>query len=152
MGHSTGRNNRRRFWRSPQGSHRISVRAGTLKGVQLKISSSWSWRLVALVCLACAISIPFGAAQTNGAKDSASAAATSGSETAGGVDAAAKGAVKTAEGTSAAAAKNTAEPSGDGGCFRAAVGSEVAEPEDLRSVDGVLKVELAFRSFVDSKG
>jgi FtsP/CotA-like multicopper oxidase with cupredoxin domain len=42
--------------------------------------------------------------------------------------------------------------SSDGGCFRAAVGSEVPEPEDLRSVDGILKVDLAFRSFVDSKG
>ncbi len=40
----------------------------------------------------------------------------------------------------------------DGGCFRAAIGSEVPEPEDLRSVDGILKVDLAFRSFVDSKG
>ena len=37
-------------------------------------------------------------------------------------------------------------------CFRAAIGSEVPEPEDLRSVDGILKVDLAFRSFVDSKG
>jgi FtsP/CotA-like multicopper oxidase with cupredoxin domain len=46
----------------------------------------------------------------------------------------------------------TTATSGDGGCFRAAVGSEVPEPEDLRSVDGVLKVDLAFRSFVDSKG
>src|SRR6202000_519756 len=42
--------------------------------------------------------------------------------------------------------------SSDGGCFRAAIGSEVPEPEDLRSVDGGLKVDLAFRSFVDSKG
>ena len=33
-----------------------------------------------------------------------------------------------------------------------AAGSIVAEPEDLRSVDGILKVDLAFRSFVDSKG
>ena len=42
--------------------------------------------------------------------------------------------------------------SNDGGCFRAAIGAEVPEPEDLRSVDGILKVDLAFRSFVDSKG
>ena len=49
------------------------------------------------------------------------------------------------------AAKEKSAWSGDE-CFRAAVGSEVPEPEDLRSVDGVLKVDLAFRSFVDSKG
>ena len=36
--------------------------------------------------------------------------------------------------------------------FARRLGSEVPEPEDLRSVDGVLKVDLAFRSFVDSKG
>src|ERR1700722_11371278 len=46
----------------------------------------------------------------------------------------------------------TKKVSSDDGCFRAAVGSEVPEPEDLRSVDGFLKVDLAFRSFVDSKG
>jgi FtsP/CotA-like multicopper oxidase with cupredoxin domain len=83
--------------------------------VHLKIFSSWILRLVALVCLACAFSIPFAGAQT-----------------------------------ASTAAKNAA--GSDGGCFRAAVGSEVPEPEDLRSVDGVLKVDLAFRSFVDSKG
>jgi FtsP/CotA-like multicopper oxidase with cupredoxin domain len=55
-----------------------------------------------------------------------------------------------ANGQTALAATKTA--SSDGGCFRSAVGSEVPEPEDLRSADGVLKVELAFRSFVDSKG
>jgi FtsP/CotA-like multicopper oxidase with cupredoxin domain len=38
------------------------------------------------------------------------------------------------------------------GCFRGAEGAEVPEPEDLRSVDGVLKVNLAFRSYVDSGG
>jgi FtsP/CotA-like multicopper oxidase with cupredoxin domain len=38
------------------------------------------------------------------------------------------------------------------GCFRGTEGAEVAEPEDLRSVDGVLNVELAFRSYVDSGG
>jgi FtsP/CotA-like multicopper oxidase with cupredoxin domain len=39
-----------------------------------------------------------------------------------------------------------------GGCFRAAEGAEVPEPEDLRSVDGVLKANLAFRSYPDAKG
>ena len=38
------------------------------------------------------------------------------------------------------------------GCVRPTVGAEVAEPEDLRSVDGVLKVDLAFRSYVGAKG
>jgi FtsP/CotA-like multicopper oxidase with cupredoxin domain len=80
--------------------------------VHLKNSSSCILRLVALVCLACAVLIPRVDAQTTAGKTS----------------------------------------SGDGGCFRAAVGAEVPEPEDLRSVDGVLKVDLAFRSFVDSKG
>jgi FtsP/CotA-like multicopper oxidase with cupredoxin domain len=82
--------------------------------VQLKNSSSWILGLVALVCLACAMSF------------------------------------SSANGQTVLAATKTA--SSDGGCFRAAVGSEVPEPEDLRSADAVLKVELAFRSFVDSKG
>ena len=38
------------------------------------------------------------------------------------------------------------------GCFRGMEGAEVPEPENLRSVDGVLKVELAFRSYVDANG
>lgn len=38
------------------------------------------------------------------------------------------------------------------GCFRGVEGSDVPEPEDLRSVDGVLKVDLAFRHYVDAKG
>ncbi|MGA2429547.1 MAG: multicopper oxidase domain-containing protein [Candidatus Acidiferrum sp.] len=38
------------------------------------------------------------------------------------------------------------------GCFRGTEGAEVPEPEDLRSVDGVLKVDLAFRGYVDSGG
>ena len=37
-------------------------------------------------------------------------------------------------------------------CPRAAAGSVVPEPEDLRSKDGVLKIELAYRSFVDTRG
>jgi FtsP/CotA-like multicopper oxidase with cupredoxin domain len=38
------------------------------------------------------------------------------------------------------------------GCFRGTEGAEVPEPENLRSVDGVLKVELAFRSYADANG
>src|ERR1700722_17038535 len=97
--------------------------------------SSWILRLVALVCLACVISIPFAAAQTFAGKNAgsptgqSSKAAKAGGETPGPIDAGV-----------------------DGGCFRAAVGSELPEPEDLRSIDGILKVDLAFRSFIDSKG
>lgn len=39
-----------------------------------------------------------------------------------------------------------------GVCPRPAAGSTVAEPEDLRSHDGVLSVELTYRNFVDSNG
>ncbi len=38
------------------------------------------------------------------------------------------------------------------GCFRGIEGAEVPQPEDLHSVNGVLKVELAFRSYVDGSG
>jgi FtsP/CotA-like multicopper oxidase with cupredoxin domain len=36
-------------------------------------------------------------------------------------------------------------------CARPSVGSEVPEPKDLRSRDGVLKVELTYRSFRDAQ-
>src|ERR1700722_16544497 len=95
--------------------------------------SSWILRLVALVCLAFAVSISFAVAQTVAEKNSG-------------------GAPTAVSSKAATKAAGTNDAGGDGGCFRAAVGSEVPEPEDLRSVDGVLKVDLAFRSFVDSKG
>jgi FtsP/CotA-like multicopper oxidase with cupredoxin domain len=97
--------------------------------VQLKISSSWTLRLFALVCLACALFISSARAQEAAQKSAGSASAEKSPE-----NAANKNAAAGAE------------------CFRAAIGSEVPEPEDLRSVDGILKVDLAFRSFVDSKG
>jgi FtsP/CotA-like multicopper oxidase with cupredoxin domain len=87
------------------------------------------------VCAACALCI-FSAsayAQTANTKNGGAASSKTNEKT-----------------TDAAATKNAAN--GDGGCFRAPIGSEVPEPEDLRSVDGTLKVDLAFRSFVDSKG
>lgn len=37
-------------------------------------------------------------------------------------------------------------------CQRPAAGSEVPEPEDLRSQDGTLRVELTFRNFMESDG
>jgi FtsP/CotA-like multicopper oxidase with cupredoxin domain len=83
--------------------------------VNPKNRSGWSWRLAALVCLACSLTISSAEAQT-------------------------------------ASAARKDKPSSDGGCFRAPIVSEVPEPEDLRSVDGILKVDLVFRSFVDSKG
>lgn len=38
------------------------------------------------------------------------------------------------------------------GCQRPAVGSNVPEPEDLRSQNGVLKIELTFRNFIEPDG
>jgi FtsP/CotA-like multicopper oxidase with cupredoxin domain len=37
-------------------------------------------------------------------------------------------------------------------CYRGPLGSAVPDPADLRSKDGELKLELSFRSFVDSQG
>jgi FtsP/CotA-like multicopper oxidase with cupredoxin domain len=37
-------------------------------------------------------------------------------------------------------------------CVRPAVGSAISEPADLRSRDGVLKVNVAFRNFTDANG
>ena len=37
-------------------------------------------------------------------------------------------------------------------CPRPAIGSTVTEPEDLRSTNGVLRVEFEYRSFVDAQG
>jgi len=37
-------------------------------------------------------------------------------------------------------------------CPRSAVGSSVSQPEDLRSKNGVLKVQLSYHSYVDSRG
>ena len=133
----------------PQVSRRISVRAGTFNDVHPKISFSWILRLVALVCLACAMSISSTQAQeTTGTNPSGAVAQTAGSKKPSG--AVSLGSNKAAAEAASATNKNVA--SGGGECFRAAIGSEVPEPEDLRSVDGVLKVDLAFRSFVDSKG
>jgi FtsP/CotA-like multicopper oxidase with cupredoxin domain len=81
------------------------------------------------------MSIPFAGAQSAGSKNPPDGAVANSAST-----------------KKPAKAANANAASGDGGCSLAAVGSEVPEPEDLRSVDGVLKVDLAFRSFVDSKG
>jgi FtsP/CotA-like multicopper oxidase with cupredoxin domain len=45
-----------------------------------------------------------------------------------------------------------ASQAAEGGCVRPAEGAEVPEPADLRTVDGSLKVDLAFRSYVTAKG
>src|SRR5277367_2574929 len=37
-------------------------------------------------------------------------------------------------------------------CFRGAVGGPVPEPADLRSKDGVLRVEFSYRKFIDAQG
>jgi FtsP/CotA-like multicopper oxidase with cupredoxin domain len=99
-------------------------------------------RLLALVCAACLLSISSARVQEAAEKNLGISAATiARGKTSGDVDAPA---------AESAAIENTGSSGSE--CFRAAVGSEVPEPEDLRSVDGVLKVDLAFRSFVDSKG
>jgi FtsP/CotA-like multicopper oxidase with cupredoxin domain len=49
-------------------------------------------------------------------------------------------------------ARSRAQSASSEVCPRPAVGSEVLEPVDLRSVDGVLKVDLTFRNFKDSTG
>ncbi|MGO9516572.1 MAG: multicopper oxidase family protein [Candidatus Korobacteraceae bacterium] len=49
-------------------------------------------------------------------------------------------------------ASSQAQAKSDDVCFRGALGSAVPEPEDLRSKNGELRVELAFRSSVDSQG
>src|SRR5271156_3910234 len=46
----------------------------------------------------------------------------------------------------------SAQSSAGPACKRPAVGSAVEEPADLRSENGVLRVELAFRSSVDAAG
>jgi FtsP/CotA-like multicopper oxidase with cupredoxin domain len=110
-------------------------------------------RLVALVCLACAMSIPFAGAQSAGTENAAgSTVAALRGTTAPTKDAGSVAVLSSAGAEKSADTATKTVTGGDGGCFRAAVGSEVPEPEDLRSVDGVLKVDLAFRSFVDSKG
>src|SRR5262249_4930570 len=45
-----------------------------------------------------------------------------------------------------------AQPPGSPACFRAAEGSAVPEPQDLRSQNGVLRVDLAFRDYRDANG
>jgi FtsP/CotA-like multicopper oxidase with cupredoxin domain len=51
-----------------------------------------------------------------------------------------------------AAPEKASSKGASAGCLRPAEGSVVPEPEDLRSRNGVLQVELAFRSYVDAKG
>jgi FtsP/CotA-like multicopper oxidase with cupredoxin domain len=51
-----------------------------------------------------------------------------------------------------AAGGDAAAHSPQTGCFRGAEGSVVPEPEDLRSRNGVLEVELAFRNYRDARG
>jgi len=135
--------------------------------VHPKISSSWILRLAALVCLACAISISSACAREAAGEnqDGAAAPGLANARTNSATERAARNddspidrSELKEKARSSAAAKDfenaaTSNAASSGGeCFRAAIGSEVPEPEDLRSVDGVLKVDLAFRSFVDSKG
>ena len=134
----------------PQGSRRISVRAGTFNDVQLRDFFELDFE----ACRAGVLGVraDYFIRSSAGSRwekiSSGAVAQTAGSKNPGG--AVSLGSNKAAAEAASAANKNAA--SGGGECFRAAIGSEVPEPEDLRSVDGVLKVDLAFRSFVDSKG
>ncbi|MGC1907730.1 MAG: multicopper oxidase domain-containing protein [Candidatus Acidiferrum sp.] len=109
-----------------------------------KNRSSWIFKLAVPVCLGFALCNPCADAQTT---DTQNAVAARGDSN--GIVTPAPAVTDRA--TSAADATAGTDPSGKG-CFRAAVGAEVPEPRDLRSVNGILKVDLSFRSFVDSKG
>jgi FtsP/CotA-like multicopper oxidase with cupredoxin domain len=111
--------------------------------VSSKNRSSWIFKLAVPVCLGFALCNPCADAQTS---DTQNAVAARGDSS--GIVTPAPAVTDRA--TSAADAAGT-DPSGKG-CFRAAAGAEVPEPRDLRSVNGILKVDLSFRSFVDSKG
>jgi FtsP/CotA-like multicopper oxidase with cupredoxin domain len=100
------------------------------------------------VCAACALSIFSASAEAQTASSGLDGEGNA--PTANAKSSSAASSEASTKTTDAAATKNAGN--GDGGCFRAPIGSEVPEPEDLRSVDGTLKVDLAFRSFVDSKG
>ena len=94
-------------------------------------SGSWTLPHVGLLCLLCVI----GTICCVGRDAATKVGATGGSVIAGRTD------LKIGHSGASAA-----------GCVRPAEGAEVGEPEDLRSVDGVLKVDLAFRSYVGAKG
>jgi FtsP/CotA-like multicopper oxidase with cupredoxin domain len=111
----------------------LVIRAGGFPGVVPDQSGGWILRRVGLVCLFCVIG-----ANGAGGQDAAAKVAASGGTAIGRTD------LKIGHyGASQAAA---------GGCVRPAEGAEVPEPEDLRSVDGLLRVDLAFRSYVSAKG
>jgi len=112
--------------------------------VSSKNRSSWIFRLAVPVCLGFALCNPCADAQTS---DTQNAVAARG-DSSGLVTPAP---AVTDRATSATEATAGTDPGGKG-CFRALVGAEVPEPRDLRSVNGLLKVDLSFRSFVDSKG
>ena len=52
----------------------------------------------------------------------------------------------------ASSAAALAQPAPAPVCPRPAAGSEVPEPEDLRSKNGVLTVDLTYRNYQDSEG
>jgi FtsP/CotA-like multicopper oxidase with cupredoxin domain len=128
----------------PQGGLRFVCIGLGLLSVSSKNRSSWIFKLAVPVCLGFALCNPCADAQTT---DTQNAVAARGDSN--GIVTPAPAVTDRA--TSAADATAGTDPSGKG-CFRAAVGAEVPEPRDLRSVNGILKVDLSFRSFVDSKG
>src|ERR1700733_2692127 len=98
---------------------------GSFSGAIPEQSGSWILSRVALLCLLAAL----GAGRVGAQKAATKAAA---------------------EVIGAATPVLVSDPAP--GCFRPAEGAEVPEPEDLRSVNGLLKVDLAFRSYVDARG
>jgi FtsP/CotA-like multicopper oxidase with cupredoxin domain len=104
-------------------------RVRAFPGVIPEQSRGWILRRLALLCLFCAM----------------------GNGRVGGQD----GAPKAAANGRTAGGRNDLKIGHNGasaGCGRPEAGAEVGEPEDLRSVDGVLKVDLAFRSYIGAKG
>ena len=105
------------------------------------------------MCLACAMSIPFAGAQSaDTTKAAGSAVAALRGTTALTKDAGSAAVISSAGAEKSADTPTKTVPGGDGGAFARRLGRKCLSREDLRSADGVLKVDLAFRSFVDSKG
>jgi FtsP/CotA-like multicopper oxidase with cupredoxin domain len=107
--------------------HLLVRRVWVFPGLIPEERRGWILRRWGLLCLCCAI----GANRVGGQSATANAAA-SGATTILGTD------LKIGH--------------YDGECARPSEGAEVPEPADLRSVDGFLKVDLAFRSYVTAKG
>ena len=108
-------------------------RVRVFPGVIPEQSRGWILRRLGLLCLFCAM-----AAGRVGGQDTPAKVAENGGAVVGGTD--------------LRIGHYSASQAVEGGCVRPVEGAEVPEPADLRSVDGFLKVDLAFRSHVTAKG